>query len=124
MHALAGTHYFEIGGKKRPARFNTTNQTGKFCDIRKIGLPEYADYMSEKGLQNPTVIRDFLFSALFAGAISEKQPVDFDEYTVGDWIDQLPNLEKFMAELGQAITGSESPNAPTPALKIQETPAA
>ena len=109
MHALAGTHYIELGGQKRPLRFGT-NQTAVFCGIRKIGLSEYATIMSENGLSDPANIRDLLYSALFAGAKSEKLPVDFDEYQVGDWMDAADQAV-LMEQLSEAITGTASPNA-------------
>lgn len=110
MHALAGTHYFEIGGQRRPARFNTTNQAAEFCEIRGIGYKEYAELMTESGLQQPSVIRDLIYSALFDGAIFEGKPVDFNKYNVGVWIDQVADKEQFMTDVGKAIGGTANPN--------------
>jgi hypothetical protein len=109
MHAIAGTHYIEIGGQKRPMRFGT-NQTAKFTEIKKITLSEYSELMQSGGLSDLGNIRDLLFSALWAGAKTEKLPTDFDEATVGDWMDEADQVA-LMEQLSAAITGTANPNA-------------
>jgi hypothetical protein len=109
MHAIAGTHYIEIGGQKRPMRFGT-NQTAKFCEVKKITLSEYSDMMKTGGLSDLGTTRDLLYSALWAGAKTEKLPTDFDEATVGDWMDEADMLQ-LMEQLSVAITGTANPNA-------------
>ena len=122
MHTLAGTHYIEIGGAKRPLRFGT-NQTAKFCEIRKIGLSEYGELMGNGGLEDLTNIRDLLFSALFAGAKAERLPVEFDEYQVGDWMDAADQT-KLMQEFSAALIGPQSPNEKAPEAKKEKAAAA
>lgn len=122
MHALAGTHYIEIGGQKRPLRFGT-NQTAIFCELKKIGLSEYTELMGASGLSDISNIRDLLYSALFAGAKAEKKPVDFDHFDVGFWMDDC-DQEVLMQQFSAAITGTANPNEKTQPKEKAEKPAA
>lgn len=106
MQAYAGITYIELGGQDRPLKFGT-NQTAKFCDMRKIDLKEYGRLLGE-GMEDMAVIRDLLYTGLWAGAKSEKTPVDFDEFTVGDWMDE--DLEGIMVKLTEAMNGVANPN--------------
>src|SRR5687767_11876212 len=86
MQGYAGITYIELGGQKRPLKFGT-NQTAFFCEQRKIDLKEYTVLMST-GMEDMAVVRDILYSGMWAGDKSEKLPVEFDNFEVGDWIDE------------------------------------
>lgn len=107
MQAYAGTTYIELGGQDRPLKFGT-NQTAKFCELRGIDLNTYGSLLSS-GLEDMSVIRDLIFSALWAGAKSEKKPTDFDSFDVGDWMDEA-GLEAVMSKFTEALNGIANPN--------------
>lgn len=110
MHALAGTHYIEIGGQKRPLVFDF-NQTAKFCEIRgDMELSDYAKIMTESGLAKPNNIRDIIFSALWAGAAVHNLPMDFNQYHVGAWISAAEDPAALFEQVGKAIAGVANPN--------------
>jgi hypothetical protein len=116
MQALAGITYIEIGGEKRPLKFGT-NQTAKFCEIRAIDLNVYGQLLSE-GMQDMGVIRDLLFTGLWAGAKAEKKNVDFDNFDIGDWMDEA-GIEAVMLALTNALTPA-IPNQAGPKAKKME----
>jgi len=84
MNILRGEIEVSIGGKPRLVKFGT-NQLAIFTQMHKVDLSE-ADF----GMHH---LRDLIYSALVAGAKKQKQEVDFDEWEVGEWIDELPDEE-------------------------------
>jgi hypothetical protein len=113
MQALAEITYIKIGGENRPLKFGT-NQTHKFCEIRKIDLDVYGQILAN-GLQDIGTIRDFLYSALWAGAVSKDQPFDYSMYKVGDWMDET-GIESVLVTLTNALN-PKIPNQPGPKAK-------
>jgi len=97
---MRGTTEIEIGGKSRTVKFGT-NQSAKYCEIRGLTLEESRSQFrnlfifSKDGKEligsNETggEIRDLIFSGLWAGAITGSEKVDFNQYTVGEWIDEM-----------------------------------
>lgn len=105
-----------IGGALRPFHVGT-NQTAIFCELRGEGydLQDYnsllvaivgnqvlASEAEKKGEKHvvqgrkemtPAEHRDFIYSALVAGAQRERQPVDFTKEDVGDWMDEADAQE-------------------------------
>jgi hypothetical protein len=106
MHALAGTTYIEIGGKKRPLRFGI-NQCAKFSELRGIELGQVGQVMAN--LADFFTFRDVVYSGLWAGARFEKMDVDFDNETIGFWMEEI-DLQKLTVEVSKAIQGEASPN--------------
>jgi hypothetical protein len=84
MNILRGEIEVSIGGKPRLVKFGT-NQLAIFTQMHKVDLSE-ADF----GMHH---LRDLIYSALVAGAKKNKETVDFDEWEVGEWIDELPDEE-------------------------------
>lgn len=82
--------HIDIGGKKRLIKFGT-NATAEYCDKRNVGLSEYFNLTFDK--IKPGELRDIIWSGLVAGARSEGKDVDFDEFNVGDWIDEMDQGE-------------------------------
>jgi len=84
MNILRGEIEVSIGGKPRLVKFGT-NQLAIFTQMHRVDLSE-ADF----GMHH---LRDLIYSALVAGAKKQKETVDFDEWEVGEWIDELPDEE-------------------------------
>lgn len=132
-----------IGGGLRPFHVGT-NQTAIFCELRGEGydLQDYNDLLvsivgntaraneaSKTGEayiaqgrkeMTPAEHRDFIFSALVAGAQRERQPVDFTKEDVGDWLDEADAIEAAKPLLMQiqlmADRMTRQGNAPAPQL--------
>jgi hypothetical protein len=81
----------EIGGKERPLKFGI-NQTDLFCELRGIDLQQYYSLLAgfESGNYTFGVIRDLIWSALKDGARQTGEPLEADQFTVGDWMDEDP----------------------------------
>ena len=99
----------KIGGKERLLKFGT-NQTAIFCDKHNLSLTGYSDSLNTDNAK-PGHLRDLIWSSLVAGAKYNKEEVDFDEYNVGDWIDDLPqnNLQKIFDTMGGNEEGKKKP---------------
>ena len=85
---MKGYKLITIGGKERPLKFGT-NQTAKYCEVRKISLQKYYEELAKLADSSGSGIRDLIFSALWAGAKTDKIDIDFDEFDVGDWMDEV-----------------------------------
>ena len=107
MNTLRGITEIKIGGKLRPIKFGT-NSTALLCEIRGITLNDMGLMLSEDRINNNEItggeIRDMIYAGLVSAARSKKIEIDFDNYTVGDWIDEIdPNeLVKAFEVLGQS----------------------
>lgn len=93
---LKGFTTINIGGKKRPFKFGT-NATALYCNMKDCSIGEFQKQISHEKLKNMDIkgdeVRDLLWAGLVAGCKSEKTEVEFDEYDVGDWIDEMPQEE-------------------------------
>lgn len=100
MNILRGEVEVSIGGKPRLLKFGT-NQLAIFTQMHKVDLSE-ADF----GMHH---LRDLIYSALVAGAKKQKQDVDFDEWEVGEWIDDLPDedLQKIVDSFTNSLPKGE-----------------
>jgi len=96
MNILRGEIEVSIGGKPRLVKFGT-NQLAIFTQMHKVDLSE-ADF----GMHH---LRDLIYSALVAGAKKKKETVDFDEWEVGEWIDELPDEE--LQKIVDSFTNSQ-----------------
>lgn len=81
-----------IGGKLRPFKFGT-NATAIFCREMNITLGEFNSVFSPEKMAKQEIKGDeivtLIFAGLCAGCYSVNQPVDFNKWNVGDWIDEL-----------------------------------
>lgn len=89
---IQGLAEINIGGKMRPMKFGT-NATAILCEKRGCMLKDIIGMFSPEKINNQEItggeIRDLIWSGLVAGAKSKNIDVDFNEFNVGDWIDQL-----------------------------------
>lgn len=76
-----------IGGQDRPFHVGT-NQGDIFCRLQGLSLAQYAATFSDIGGLGLGAQRDFLYSALRAGAEKAGYQVDFTATEVGDWMDE------------------------------------
>lgn len=84
MNLFRGEVEVSIGGRLRLVKFGT-NQLALFTQKHSLQLSEVSFGMEQ--------IRDLIWSGLVAGAKKRNEPVDFDEWTVGEWIDELNQSE-------------------------------
>jgi len=100
MNILRGEVEVSIGGKPRLLKFGT-NQLAIFTQMHKVDLSE-ADF----GMHH---LRDLIYSALVAGAKKKKEAVEFDEWEVGEWIDDLPDedLQKIVDSFTNSLPKGE-----------------
>jgi len=89
---MRGTTMINIGEKERPIKFGT-NQTAEYCQVRGLTLAQYQAELSSVEAMGVDVVRDLLYSALFAGCKAQKIDVDFDRYDVGEWLDDMDQAE-------------------------------
>ena len=85
-----------IGGKTRLFKFGIT-QLAIFSEKHSLNLSEVEMGMSQ--------IRDLFWSALVAGARKKKEEVDFDEWDVGGWIDDMEqsDFDKVVEAMNQSM---------------------
>ena len=85
-----------IGGKTRLFKFGI-NQLAIFSEKHSLNLSEVEMGMSQ--------IRDLFWSALVAGARKKKEEVDFDEWDVGEWIDDMEqsDFDKVVEAMNQSM---------------------
>ena len=97
---MKGYKLITIGGKERPLKFGT-NQTAKYCEVRSISLQDYwpglikmslkqtdKKYDDYKDCHDINII-DLVYSDLWAGAKTEKIDIEFNEFDIGDWMDEI-----------------------------------
>ncbi len=96
MNLFRGEIEVEIGGKSRLIKFGT-NQLAIFTQKHKINLSQVDFGMAH--------LRDLVWSGLVAGAKKKGEEVDFDEWQVGDWIDEMPEggIEAIMEAFQNAM---------------------
>lgn len=105
MNKFLGEIRLNIGGESRLFKFGT-NATAVFCNIRNIKLTEVDKALNISNMDIEAV-RDFIFAGLVAGCYTEKKQVDFDRFSVGDWIDAMPQ-EELNKAFGVVTTKRES----------------
>jgi hypothetical protein len=148
MNTLIGEGTMQIGGAERPFYIGT-RQTAIFCELQKgdFDLQDYNNLLGQvvgnslnaaqaregheayapagrKELK-PGELRDFIYSALAAGAKRAGYSADFDPDTIADWIDEAESTEVVkpltlhIRLLAQRLARqAERPgNVPAPALK-------
>lgn len=85
-----------IGGKTRLFKFGI-NQLAIYSEKHNLNLSELEMGMSQ--------IRDLFWSALVAGARKNKEEIDFDEWDVGEWIDDMEqsDFDKVVSAMNQSM---------------------
>ena len=84
MNIFRGEVEVSIGGRSRLVKFGT-NQLALFTQKHNLQLSEVSFGMEH--------IRDLIWSGLVAGAKMRKEDIDFDEWQVGEWIDEMEEAE-------------------------------
>tara|TARA_Y100000592_G_scaffold51001_1_gene80602 strand:- start:5185 stop:5553 length:369 start_codon:yes stop_codon:yes gene_type:complete len=110
MTKQRGYYTLELGGKKRTLHFSM-NFWAKFTDMLDIGLAEIGDVFS-KGISIKALIA-LIYSGLLAYDRENKNEVDYDEFDVGNWLEdiQANEIEKIVVAmteskiLGNALNG-------------------
>lgn len=95
-----------IGGKKRPIKFGT-NATAIYCKLHGISLNDYNEKVAKKfenGNLGLDELRDLIYSALAAASYSKGEEPDFNNWTVGDWLDEVTSEQ--MEKISQALVDS------------------
>lgn len=110
MSNTKGQQKVKIGGQLRPIKFGT-NATHLFCQQRGIKLSEFNELFNAEKLAKLEIdgseIRDLIWAGLKAAALSNGEDVDFTEWTVGDWIDDLTEDE--MTNIINVFSGDIEP---------------
>lgn len=93
-----------IGGKVRLLKFGI-NQLAIFTEKNKISLGEVEMSIAQ--------IRDLFWSALVCGAKKKKETVDFDEWDVGEWIDEMEesDFNKVLEAMNNSMPKSQGKTA-------------
>lgn len=115
---IKGYTKLNIGGKSRSFKFGT-NATAIYCEKQDITLKEFITVFTKEKIDNvdfsPALIRDLIWSGLVAGAHTDKTEVDFNELDVGDWIDEMEQVE-----LEKAMRTIAESNKTTGKKKVKE----
>jgi len=102
----------KIGGKQRVLRFNL-NARYEFCKMHNLTQEEVQDYFGD--LHNVEAVRDMVYCALRAADLADGRPVDYNQYTVGEWISDMDQND-----FNQMMIGSSDANREEPAQKKSE----
>ncbi len=83
------TKELEIGGELRPFSFGI-NSREAFCLMRGLTQKELQALFGNIEEMTDAELRDLIFSCLKSGYRCEGKDMDFNNETVGDWIDNDP----------------------------------
>ena len=104
-----------IGNKQRPFKFGF-NAIDVFCRAHAIGINEFGERFAKIGSGKATIgeLRDIIYAGLAGGALSAGDKLDFTNYQVGDWMDELPQgeLAKMMESIANSINIPGKKKAP------------
>lgn len=109
---MFGTITANIGGHNRVLKFNL-NANYEFCKMHGLTQDGVMDYFSDQ--KNVTAIRDMIYCALKVADLSEGKTVDYNEYTVGEWIGAMSQ-----SELERIILGTADANPVAKEVKKKE----
>lgn len=102
MNKQRGYYTLEIGGKKRTLHFSM-NFWANFTDMLKIGLADIGDVFSN-GISIKALIA-LIYSGLLANDQENKNEIDYDEFDVGNWLEDIQASE--IEKIVQAMTESK-----------------
>lgn len=105
MNLFRGEVEVELGGEKRLIKFGLnqlalfTEKTGKSLDEVSFGVAD---------------LRLLIWSALYAGAKKQGKPFDIDEWTVGDWLDEIQqeDFDLIMKTITESMPESDTKKKP------------
>ena len=82
-----GYYSTKLGGKVRTMHFSMNFWTN-FTDLLEIPIEKIGDIF-QKGI-NLSTIRALIYSALLANDQENNNEIDYNVYTVGSWLDNMP----------------------------------
>ncbi|MBN88367.1 hypothetical protein CMO95_02075 [Candidatus Woesearchaeota archaeon] len=82
-----GYYSTKLGGKVRTMHFSMNFWTN-FTDLLEIPIERIGDIF-QKGI-NLSTIRALIYSALLANDQENNNEIDYNVYTVGSWLDNMP----------------------------------
>lgn len=100
---MFGTITANIGGHNRVLKFNL-NANYEFCKLHKLTPDEVYGFVTDP--LNVTAIRDMIYCAAISADLEAGRVPEYNQYTVGEWISEMPQ-----AELERIILGSADANA-------------
>ncbi len=99
----------KIGGRIRILRFNI-NARYEFCKMHNITEAEAFSFFNDK--LNVESMRDMAYCALRAYDLSMGNKIDYNQYTVGEWISEMEQ-----EEFERMMMGSNDANAVSKEVK-------
>ncbi len=97
-----------IGGKSRRVSFGQ-NAWYIFCKLNGINISDIGKYFADV-IHNPDSFRDIVFCGLKAADLTAGNDVEYNQYVVGDWLDEAN--DEVNAELLQTLIESRSQEKP------------
>jgi len=98
-----------IGGRIRVLRFNL-NARFEFCKMHNLTEAEVQAYFGD--LHNVEAIRDMVYCALRSADLADGNPIDYNQYKVGEWISDMPQ-----EDFERLVLGSNDANVQTDGKK-------
>lgn len=113
---MIGTVVSNIGGKQRTLKFNL-NANYEFCKLHNLRPDQVPGFVTD--VLNVTAIRDMIYCALLASDLGAGMPIDYNQYTVGEWIEALEQSDLERIVLGHTesypvIDGKKKAKSQTP----------
>lgn len=91
------TNYINIGGIERPVRFGFS---ALYQYEQRTGRNALTDFAAMQGGQaSVSLMVDLLFAGLCAGTRHERQPVDYTQEDVADWIGNDMDVLQYAATM-------------------------
>ena len=95
-----------IGGRTRVLRFNL-NARYEFCRMHKLTEAESFEYFNNK--LNVEALRDMTFCALKVADLAMGNTIDYNQYTVGEWITEMEQEAYENMMLGVSEANAKQP---------------
>jgi len=110
MNKKRGYYTLNIGGKSRSMHFSM-NFWANFTDLLGITLDKVGK-LFESGV-SITALRSLIYSAILAYDQEQKNVIDYDEYDVGNWLEDInaEEIEKIIGAMGESKILGNSMNA-------------
>lgn len=116
MNPLRGYTKIKIGGKERPFRIGM-NSMLMICDKLGVSIEGLGVLFEDTNKLLPT-IKTILYCGLYHGAKSDKAEIDFDEWVIGDWIDDAGDgIKDIMIEVTKCFSNSVPKKKESPETK-------
>ena len=104
---MIGITESNIGGRIRRMNFSS-NAWYLFCKMHALALEDASKVLFDT--KTPEALRDMVYCALVVSDRAEGKEVDYNEYTVGEWIDKI-SQEELTRYVNVLFEGSAKPEA-------------